>query len=537
MAGPPWRVLLRSSDHLGAALAQLRAEGRHTDARLVVEGGGEVRAHWAVLARHPSWTELGGARECGEEVVVVLPGRTVEEVEALVVLAYSSIGTALKPETQQARKLEGVKEEVDFESDVYENCFKDEGDDDDDGEDPDPHTLEENPSNFIDAMFKRSPSLEVFVLETIERSKIEGNYSAMKIAKTCLVSIDQEMSKESLEKFVTVDDELCEAVNKQCRRAKSGLYACTTEACDFHTTSRVVMKKHVAIHMEGFPFSCSACGEKFHRKENAVKHIRGRHVYTALKKFTKTRLVGPRTCTICNAKLKNRQSYWSHMAKVHDNKVSKCKLCEFSSMHYLEVSRHEREVHGTQDRSCHICGQHFKSKQGFDHHLENTHGDGVFPCVECGKEYRTEKALDNHMVQTHAPKTNFCDECAAKFSTPSALKRHKVMHVNDPSLLQHGCDVCTKKFKTAQHLSNHMQTHSSEKLFSCNNCGKAFGSKRALIRHKKVVHEGMRPFACNLCNYSAGQSHSLTVHYRGVHGRERGMGEVEVEVEGCAGEA
>ena len=77
-----------------------------------------------------------------------LRGSTVEEVEAWMVEAYSSIGSKFQPETQHDLKVEGVKEEVELEEEEYNHYFKDEGDDDDDdGEDPDPHHLEENTTN------------------------------------------------------------------------------------------------------------------------------------------------------------------------------------------------------------------------------------------------------------------------------------------------------------------------------------------------------------------------------------------------------
>ena len=123
-------VLLSSNYNLSDALEDLRSSGDHTDTRLVGESGQAVKAHWALLARHPWWRQLmrGEAGDwMGGGVVVLLPGRSQEEVEDWVREAYRDESHS-KPNTLVAEKQEvvlGFKEELedyeDFKDESYEN--------------------------------------------------------------------------------------------------------------------------------------------------------------------------------------------------------------------------------------------------------------------------------------------------------------------------------------------------------------------------------------------------------------------------------
>ena len=519
-------VLLSSNYNLSDALESLRSSGDHTDTRLVGESGQAVEAHWALLARHPWWRQLmeGEGDWIGGGVVVLLPGRSQEEVEEWVREAYRG-ETNLKQKTVVAEKHEVIldfKEEVQDYEDIKDQRYDNVGNFSDTEEykiEGSQEAVSFQQKNF-EEIFESTEFSDAFG-KTVQKKISEGEYNVQNIAKTCfqLISGCKMLDRTSLENFVVEDKQLIQIVRNKCRRKGETNFNC--KQCDFTATLRNAMEKHVMEHLGKLPFMCDLCQESFGRRSNAVKHIRVRHIFRELKVYVRKQIPVQRDCHICGVKLASRQSYHGHMMRLHNEEVSNCKFCDFSSLNYRDIVSHQRMVHGTESRSCHICGSHFKSQSGFDHHMKNSHGDSIYSCKECGKEYKTKKSLDFHFKCNHLPKTHICEECGAKFSTETLLGSHKLSHLTDPNEFEHSCSICPRKFKTKRHLLGHIRTHSEAKPFSCGDCEMAFKAKTALRRHKSVVHEGIRPYACRLCSFKAGQSHSLTVHYRGVHGLEK----------------
>lgn len=66
--------------------------------------------------------------------------------------------------------------------------------------------------------------------------------------------------------------------------------------------------------------------------------------------------------------------------------------------------------------------------------------------------------------------------------------------------------------------------------FPCDICGRKFGQKGSLGRHRRAVHEGVRNFPCSICGYRFSQRYDLQKHVMSVHHRQRPF---PCEVEGC----
>ncbi|NWW49558.1 ZN761 protein, partial [Pedionomus torquatus] len=53
----------------------------------------------------------------------------------------------------------------------------------------------------------------------------------------------------------------------------------------------------------------------------------------------------------------------------------------------------------------------------------------------------------------------------------------------------------------------------AEKPYKCGECGKGFGQRSALVKHRRI-HTGEKPYACGDCGKGFIQKSDLTIHRR-----------------------
>lgn len=58
--------------------------------------------------------------------------------------------------------------------------------------------------------------------------------------------------------------------------------------------------------------------------------------------------------------------------------------------------------------------------------------------------------------------------------------------------------VLSAGFSNFSNLKEHKKTHTADKVFTCDECGKAFNMQRKLVKHR-VRHTGERPYSCAAC--------------------------------------
>lgn len=73
-------------------------------------------------------------------------------------------------------------------------------------------------------------------------------------------------------------------------------------------------------------------------------------------------------------------------------------------------------------------------------------------------------------------------------------------------------------------------SNQTKALFPCDICGRKFGQKGSLGRHRRAVHEGVRNFPCSTCGYRFSQRYDLQKHIMSVHHHQRPF---PCQVEGC----
>ena len=230
-------------------------------------------------------------------------------------------------------------------------------------------------------------------------------------------------------------------------------------------------------------------------------------------------------CSICAKGFSLEQNMQRHM-KIHDGvKPYQCSFCEKSFTQSGSCKDHEARVHtGNLPHACKLCDAKFATLAPLQRHNFQHHGaEKPFKCEECGKGFISRPELANHL-RTHSGEKPFdCEKCGQHFASPSGLRAHKVKHEIEegtisPEKLQRiedkrmDCEVCGKPFYNQSNYDRHMKGHKGIKEFQCNQCGKAYTSKRSLEQHIDVIHLGKKSFVCNICNQSFGRTTTLRVH-------------------------
>ncbi|XP_029989121.1 zinc finger protein 252-like isoform X2 [Sphaeramia orbicularis] len=109
-----------------------------------------------------------------------------------------------------------------------------------------------------------------------------------------------------------------------------------------------------------------------------------------------------------------------------------------------------------------------------------------------------------------------CQQCGRHFSASRDLVVHQRCHTGER--IYH-CHLCKKPFIHPHQLKTHQRVHTGEKPFSCTQCGKRFSQSSHIKRHMSV-HTGEKRYSCSLCGKRFSQACSLKVH-QAVHTGER----------------
>lgn len=135
---------------------------------------------------------------------------------------------------------------------------------------------------------------------------------------------------------------------------------------------------------------------------------------------------------------------------------------------------------------CDICGKSFRQRCSYRNHYFTHSSEFPYKCTMCPYRGRHSGLLKIHM-RTHTGDYRYmCTECPARFLTKSNLNKHALKH-KEPMFK---CDVCKRGFHSKLILERHFEAdHLGIKNHICNVCGKAFGYRKAMMRHQLDVHK------------------------------------------------
>ena len=139
-------------------------------------------------------------------------------------------------------------------------------------------------------------------------------------------------------------------------------------------------------------------------------------------------------------------------------------------------------------------------------HMKTVHSEKIgkiWGCVECGKILQNEKRLTQHQTihntQSENPSFFYCQDCDYKTKCKDYVVDHRRLMHNQTGNGQYICVAgkCAKKpisFPNQPRLDKHKTCHANEK---CEECGKVYGAKRNLRRHKKKKHQKEQDLSVN----------------------------------------
>ncbi|KAG5684394.1 hypothetical protein PVAND_013629 [Polypedilum vanderplanki] len=267
---------------------------------------------------------------------------------------------------------------------------------------------------------------------------------------------------------------------------------------------------------------CPYCDKFFLKEEKLKIHID--FVHFKLKNYK---------CTKCDFKTYSPAFLKGHDERVHSDKVIEPKPkppkqpCPICGLLVQKTSTHIRNIH-TRPKNvfCDICGYGIFNVNKLRRHMykhlskETKRSLVVYSCDLCGAKLHSKNSISSHMKNLHREKGKmYSCYCGKTYRAESYLKVHQRSH---EKVLKHKCNHCDKAFMNLSQLKIHLEIHErgKRKDFSCEVCGKMYGTENLLHRHKIFHTEPTIP--CNYCGKMFHRQCLLARHIRAQHEVELG---------------
>uniref|UniRef100_A0A1B0CRG6 C2h2-type zn-finger protein n=1 Tax=Lutzomyia longipalpis TaxID=7200 RepID=A0A1B0CRG6_LUTLO len=210
----------------------------------------------------------------------------------------------------------------------------------------------------------------------------------------------------------------------------------------------------------------------------------------------------------------------SNKNEAKDEGQSRKHVCEICSKTYIKLrylEKHIQKSHINQNSSnarkhmCSQCSKCFRSVMVLKRH-EKIHLSeaerNIYQCPYCDRKCSQKGNLNTHIRAIHYREKPFiCEECGKSFVTKGALVEHQISHSEERTF---ECPFCLKMFKNQPQLKRHEQIH-KEGTYECPHCGVKRKTKDSLKYHM-LVHSDVRRYKCQYCEMEFKRSKNLKFH-------------------------
>ncbi|CAG0900450.1 unnamed protein product, partial [Darwinula stevensoni] len=277
--------------------------------------------------------------------------------------------------------------------------------------------------------------------------------------------------------------------------------------CDYRSTRRTDLARHVRTHTGVRPYDCGECGRRFTQKANLTRHL-----------------------TVAA----DMEFGWS--GKTWGNiRLHFCRLCDYRSPKKADVARHVRTHTGARPYTCEDCRKSFCQKAHLTRHrISHLNLLQIHFCELCGYSSAVKANTRRHVRGHVGDRPHRCEACGMGFSRKDILSRHMTVAADaeftwsgktQGSPLLHFCRLCDYRSTRRTDLARHVRTHTGVRPYDCGECGRRFTQKANLTRHLTVAADmefgwsgktwgNIRLHFCRLCDYRSPKKADVARHVR-----------------------
>ncbi|OWR47725.1 Serendipity locus protein H-1 [Danaus plexippus plexippus] len=275
-------------------------------------------------------------------------------------------------------------------------------------------------------------------------------------------------------------------------------FQCIT--CNRGYYTELALKNHSWIHFNEDkivkPFKCSSCGDQFEYKNELISHL----------KEHRTRGM----CNICGRLFRNENNLVEHM-EAHTSTSSRsytCKVCGRSYNTSSNLKTHMVTHSNERPYKCIYCKKSFKRNQDLKFHINQHTGAKPYKCPYCDKSFASSGNCYSHKSRMH-PEISIGDgkmkkdisEKIKETKKPVMKQQLKLRPIAPKPVVlkanfKYQCTICHHSFMKRDNFMYHMYQHTGEKPFHCLYCDEKFVTRKGLLIHHDIVHNGQdRPLA------------------------------------------
>ena len=117
-------------------------------------------------------------------------------------------------------------------------------------------------------------------------------------------------------------------------------------------------------------------------------------------------------------------------------------------------------------------------------HKKNAHMANDFSCEDCDVSFGRSESLSRHVKSVHdGKKTYSCPYCEKQLG-----RTILIFSEGSQTSKKFECEICGKECAKKCELKRHILSVHNEHSSHCSQCDLKFGTKVAMIRHKKNAH-------------------------------------------------